>query len=1079
MTSLRLLHGLLLFLLSSTVALPVTTTIALYDLEGNVGLVDSPVAGIGSNPVSLNVIGDPQYDIDHAPSPVPGAASVFFDGSGDYLQSFAGDVPTAAVNNIGMEAWVKADAFGGFNFVANLGYGGGQPRGFGIIQQNSQWRLLYNGVGYPAISTTPTVTGQWVHLAAVIDGGTARLFVNGVEESSGAGLPGAIDPALDHMTIGGNPWDVPNGVWNGLIDYVRVFTFNPGEFSVSDLSYEKLEASDPIPANSSTNIDVVDIELSWAAGDTAVFHDVYFGTDQAVVMNATTATAGIFQGNQAGAVFDPGVLDFDTTYYWRIDEVESTNPMVVHTGDVWSFTTRSKLNIADLFPDFDGNCKIDIGDLQFLAQDWLETDSLANVIGSLDLGLDRVALDDYAVLTSHWGQECITLDSLLDEMIDRDRLARFPEIEYESLQASSYDRSSVVPDQPGWFSNGDCCGYIRTEQIGGQTEYVIMEHDGPGCITRMWTPFFYHSLSNHGGPNIRFYLDGASTPVIDENFIELLTGGNYPGAPAKSNSFEVPTPFSTYTARAGDLFLPIPFAQGCKITTTSSPFYNIINYRGYASGTPVKSFNMDDYNAALNKMSTVGAELNNAPDYSGGTELTLNQSIPSGGEAMLSLPAGSAAVRHLQITLSPDDVSATLRSTVLQMTFDGEQTVWCPVGDFFCSPDSIHSFQTFERTVTSDGRMTCRWVMPYETNAEIKLLNLGSDAVTADMVVRVGSWTWDERSMHFRTNWRRDHAANPGNNVFDWNFIDASGQGVHVGDSFTVVYPRTLWWGEGDEKVWVDDDFTENFPSHHGTGTEDYYGWAGGEPPHGDTDDYSHPFTANRVGSLTTPEGYNICTRTRALDATPFKNRFKFDMEAWSLSGGATQLVAYESGVTHWYAIPGTTDNRPPSRAHAAEPIYTVEILKSLEAELNGTPYLITDAIEFENHPVYDKTTGLSTASETIPVVSSPSQWSNQRQFLIQASQDGDYVEFEFASSTPESIKVYMAKMSNYGIVRISVNGAVVGDYDTYAELPNIMAPIDLGTHSPTGGSFIIRFEIVGKNAASSGRSLGLDCIVF
>jgi len=96
----------------------------------------------------------------------------------------------------------------------------------------------------------------------------------------------------------------------------------------------------------------------------------------------------------------------------------------------------------------------------------------------------------------------ITLDSLLEEMIDRERLARFPDPLYQSLQASSYNRQSVHRDQPGWFADSDGLGFIRTETVDGKTEWVIMEHDGPGCIARIWTPFFYYNLKEHVGPNV-------------------------------------------------------------------------------------------------------------------------------------------------------------------------------------------------------------------------------------------------------------------------------------------------------------------------------------------------------------------------------------------------------------------------------------------------------------------------------------------------------------------------------------------------------------------------------------------------
>lgn len=126
------------------------------------------------------------------------------------------------------------------------------------------------------------------------------------------------------------------------------------------------------------------------------------------------------------------------------------------------------------------------------------------------------------------GEFDVTFESLLEEMKGLDGLAKFPEIEYECLQASTYNRASVARDQAdqgtgGWFADGDGGGFIRTEMINGQQEWVVMEHDGPGALTRYWTPFFYQSFENRTGPRVRIYLDGSTTPAIDENLIELLS----------------------------------------------------------------------------------------------------------------------------------------------------------------------------------------------------------------------------------------------------------------------------------------------------------------------------------------------------------------------------------------------------------------------------------------------------------------------------------------------------------------------------------------------------------------------------
>jgi D-arabinan exo alpha-(1,3)/(1,5)-arabinofuranosidase (non-reducing end) len=517
-------------------------------------------------------------------------------------------------------------------------------------------------------------------------------------------------------------------------------------------------------------------------------------------------------------------------------------------------------------------------------------------------------------------EQRITLDSLLEEMIDREGLARFPDPLYQSLQASSYNRQSVHRDQPGWFADSDGLGFIRTETIGGKTEWVIMEHDGPGCIARIWTPFFYYNLQEHVGPNIRIYLDGAAEPVIDESLIELLTAKSF-----------VKPPFAAFTARAGDLYLPIPFAKGCKITMTRKPFYHIINYRAYPPGTAVETFTVARYEAA--NLGYIGETLYQAPDITTGPWTA----VQSGKHLDVKLPRGPAAVRDLTIRLRADTINTRLRSTVLAMTVDGTETVWCPIGDFFCSADALHPFGMWERTTSEDGTMTCRWTMPYEKSAEIKVLNLGRQPVDIDLSTTVGRWNWDERSMHFHANWRPDEIVS-GTPFQDWNFVDIRGKGVYVGDAWTVLNIEDGWWGEGDEKIYVDGAWDQGFPTHFGTGTEDYYGWAGGVNPTR-ADEFDEPFIANvRVGGLGQAHltrGYNICTRTRSLDAIPFTQHLRFDMEA---SFGTQMrepwdLLGY-SAVTFWYALPGATCNRGPQPQEATDPIVSIPQLQKLSDEI-------------------------------------------------------------------------------------------------------------------------------------------------
>jgi len=76
-----------------------------------------------------------------------------------------------------------------------------------------------------------------------------------------------------------------------------------------------------------------DVDLTWLAGEFAVTHDVYFGTNSDDVNDATTPDSA----GQTGTSYDPGILTFGQTYFWRIDEVNGAPDRTVFKGQVWSF----------------------------------------------------------------------------------------------------------------------------------------------------------------------------------------------------------------------------------------------------------------------------------------------------------------------------------------------------------------------------------------------------------------------------------------------------------------------------------------------------------------------------------------------------------------------------------------------------------------------------------------------------------------------------------------------------------------------------------------------------------------------
>ncbi len=124
-----------------------------------------------------------------------------------------------------------------------------------------------------------------------------------------------------------------------------------------------------------------DMTLEWIAGDKATYHQIYLGDDPNEVAAATTETAGIYCGQQAAdeTTYYVGELEWNKTYYWRVDEVDPTDADSPWIGAVWSFTT------ADFMPVEDVERYNDVDNLIY--ETWIDglTDKLSgSVVGNME-----------------------------------------------------------------------------------------------------------------------------------------------------------------------------------------------------------------------------------------------------------------------------------------------------------------------------------------------------------------------------------------------------------------------------------------------------------------------------------------------------------------------------------------------------------------------------------------------------------------------------------------------------------------------------------------------------------------------
>ena len=647
-------------------------------------------------------------------------------------------------------------------------------------------------------------------------------------------------------------------------------------------------------------------------------------------------------------------------------------------------------------------------------------------------------------LCSIHAQEQVSMQSLLREMVDRKQLVEYPEsIPYKAMQASSYNRASVSPDQPGWFADSDGVFCIRTEKNReGETEWVLMEDKGPGVITKIWAVCFYYGLDDTTGANLKIYLDGEEEPTINCNFFEFVKGESF-----------VKPPLAMETRRAGNSYLPIPYAKSCKVTMDKKVFYNIISYRSYPQGTSVRTFSMDEYNQSQILIDSVGhvlergvygdlASTKNTEAYS------FHKTLRPQEKETLLIRKKQKAIEQLVFQLDAEDFDQALRSTVLKISFDGEQTVWTPLGDFFNIGVGLKTYQMWERAVQEDGTMICRWIMPYQHIAELEIENMGKQDIQMSVTAKVMPYTWNDRSMYFHSSWRMDDPT-PGFPLFDYNLVNVKGKGIYVGDQFTVLNPEEGWWGEGDEKVYVDDNI---FPSLFGTGTEDYYGWAGGVVPNPE-DEFYTPFLSNVRVAAPNSMGYNTCTRTRVLDAIPFNRQLDFNIE--SSGSNRTSWFHLQYAVnTYWYAKPGATCNRKPLPEMASRKIMTLQELQVYNEKCKADRYIYPGAIEAENLETYQ-------SGDAVRPVEKMDVWgelSNGEAKCYQFIQEGKPVNVrltELFNDVP--LKVCLITGDACGEFDILVNGTLVRTINLLSE-HSAVTTIDLGVHKPVNNALDIQF---------------------
>lgn len=430
--------------------------------------------------------------------------------------------------------------------------------------------------------------------------------------------------------------------------------------------------------------------------------------------------------------------------------------------------------------------------------------------------------------------------------------------------------------------------------------------------------------------------------------------------------------------------------------------------------------------------------------------------IPAGETLILAELTGPGRITHIWFTLTPF-VKHYGKKLILKMYWDDEQypSVEAPLNDFFCQGHGIDvDVHSLPFDVSRDGKArNCYFPMPFRESARIEITNEG------DEDLRSCYWYIDwqklnslpENALYFHAKYRQEFPCQSEDG--NYLILEAKGRGHFVGSNLSVRSLEPSWWGEGDDRFYVDG---EEYPSLMGTGAEDYLCQAWGIREHNGL------FYGCTLAERPATHPHVTCYRFHIPDPVPFSESLKVTIEHKGIrilpNGKGIYTVRSDdySSVAYWYQ---------------AEPHFEFAPMPSLEDRL------YSDNVVFIEGEMLGNSCEASGARPEIQVLPEASKG----KFLHFSPLDGRAslnIKFSVPETATYDTWLHMEKSWNYGIYQIFLDGNAVNEpLDNYAANSIQAVSVNLGRLSLGEGEHILEFVCTGKNADSKGHSLGLDLI--
>ena len=644
--------------------------------------------------------------------------------------------------------------------------------------------------------------------------------------------------------------------------------------------------------------------------------------------------------------------------------------------------------------------------------------------------------------------EKLSYVDLINRLIDLEHLAVLPMPQETSQQWSSYDRASRYDQSAGkyldWSANGDNYGRIRDED----GRWVFAEMEGPGVIWRIWS-----AQADEGA--VRIYLDGADEPVVDLPFAGYFNREN---EPFTYNSLV------HITASGKNCYVPIPYQKSCKIVAEEKwGAYYHFSYTTYPKNTKLPTFSRnlsDEEQIALRHANDILTNCGNDPAGKRKKEVVLHRTVKvgPGKTATIANLQGKRAITAIKVKMHVPPAPQSydlLRKLALIIYWDGEKqpSVWSPLGDFFGSAPGVNYYKSLPLGMTKDGFYSY-WYMPFAKKALVEITNDGKDEQELELTITHAPLRYSVNKLgRFHAKWHRDAflPEDTARRAIDWTMLKTNGHGRFCGVMLHVWNPRGGWWGEGDEKFFVDG---EKFPSTFGTGSEDYFGYAWCNPALFENCYHNQTISMGNAGHVSV-------NRWQITDNIPFQKSFEGAIEKYYLNAKPTLY----SCIAYWYQAAGQSD------------LYSEVPVRDRKGYwIKPEAFRIKGAVEGDKLKIISKSNGNTSVQN---MTGFGVGWSDEAHLWWTQAKPGDTLELAMPVEQAGKYKllVQLTKAVDYGIVQLFLDGEKLGDpIDLFNNGVVFTGELDLGIHELTKGEHILRIEITGANEqAVKGYMFGLD----